>query len=150
MHELIDTDLPPLYRASDHASMSAQSGFLTATKGRLVLILAAAVLGGMSWRVTADGVDIAGVLAACAFFLAMMSEIYLLTVKPEKAWYEGRAAAESVKTLSWRYAVGGAPLSITVARKEADALFLQALQETLQTLAQATDVEPPMSNGSPN
>lgn len=147
MHELVDTELPPLYQSSDHASTAAQSRFLTATRIRLVLILLAAVLGGVTWIVTPLGMDIAGALAASAFLAAMVSEIYLLKIKPEKAWYEGRAAAESVKTLSWRYAVGGAPLTSSIPKKEADALFLTGLNEILQTLAQATSIEPPTSSG---
>ena len=91
--------------------------------------------------------DIAGVLAAVALFIAIMGEVYLLSVRPEKGWYEGRAAAESVKTLSWRYAVGGAPFSISMQQNDADRLFLQGLQETLQTLARATNIEAPGSGG---
>jgi hypothetical protein len=36
----------------------------------------------------------------------------LLRIRPHRVWYQGRAAAESLKTLSWRYAVGGRPFAV--------------------------------------
>jgi len=35
--------------------------------------------------------------------------VIIFAIRPEQSWYEGRAAAESAKTLTWRYAVAGDP-----------------------------------------
>ena len=56
-------------------------------------------------------------------------------VAPERAWYEGRGAAESVKTLAWRYAVGGHPFVVTLAEKDADSLFLERCRDVMRDLS---------------
>ena len=43
------------------------------------------------------------------FVVALGAEVLILATRPEQKWYEGRAAAESAKTLTWRYAVAGDP-----------------------------------------
>ncbi|MDE3110004.1 MAG: SLATT domain-containing protein, partial [Acidobacteriota bacterium] len=49
--------------------------------------------------------------------------------------YEGRAAAESLKTLSWRYAVGGEPFGLGMAAEgEVDTLFLRQISEVVEEL----------------
>jgi hypothetical protein len=107
-----DADLPPLYHAADKSSMEAQSRFLWATRIRLIGVLAAAFFGLFTWKLGSSPVDWSGVLAASCFVVALVVEGFLYQTKPERTWYEGRAAAESIKTLSWRYAVGGEPFNV--------------------------------------
>src|SRR5882672_7193854 len=104
---LSDGDLPPLYHAADATSMEAQEEFLLAIRIRLFGVMAAAFFGLFTWKFSSSPVDWSGVLAASCFAMALVVEGFLYRSKPERTWYEGRAAAESVKTLSWRYAVGG-------------------------------------------
>jgi hypothetical protein len=54
-------------------------------------------------------IDLAAVATVVALVGAVIVEIWLLTDRPEQAWYDGRALAESAKTLAWRFAVGSAP-----------------------------------------
>lgn len=89
----------------------------------------AALAGVMVWRVGA--VDFAGVVALLAFLAATAAEVYLLKEQPDKRWYDARATAESVKTLAWRYAVGGGPFYVGV---EADNLFADRLEEVLEEM----------------
>lgn len=143
---MIDDDLPPLYHSADASSLAAQKSFLLATRSRLVGILAAVFFGLFDWKVGASPVSWAGVLAACSFAMALVIETYLLQAKPERTWYEGRAAAESVKTLSWRYAVGGEPFNIGAdpAPQVAD-LFLNRLQSLFEVVRDL-DLVPPTSS----
>jgi SMODS and SLOG-associating 2TM effector domain 1/SMODS and SLOG-associating 2TM effector domain 3 len=86
-------------------------------------------------------------MAASCFSLTLVIEGYLLRVKPERTWYEGRAAAESVKTLSWRYAVGGEPFNVgTRNEAETDDLFLSQLAEVLKVLRDLDLVAPVSSS----
>jgi len=135
-HPFCDADLPPLYHAADKSSADAQRRFLLATRIRLIGLVAAAAFGLFTWTSGASPIDWAGVLAVCCFSATLIVEIYILSVKPERTWYEGRAAAESVKTLSWRYVVGGEPFNIGGERSasEIDDLFLQQLRSILGVL----------------
>lgn len=36
------------------------------------------------------------------FIAALLVELWLWPVRPDKAWYDGRAVAESAKTLAWK------------------------------------------------
>ena len=54
--------------------------------------------------------------------------------RPETNWYTGRAAAESAKTLGWRYAVGGAPFPLDEAQATIDDRFLKRLREVVEQL----------------
>src|SRR4051812_48423561 len=99
MPPLLDKDLPPVYKAADASSLESQNNFMLATKVRLGGLLGAAILGFFTWKAKPAPTDWAGVLAAISFGIALVVEIYLLKNKPERTWYEGRAAAESVKTL---------------------------------------------------
>ena len=111
---LDDADLPPLYHAADQSSVAAQRQFLWTTRIRLFGIIGAAFFGLFIWKGHASPVDRSGVLAASCFVVVLVLEGFLYHSKPERTWYEGRAVAESVKTLSWRYSVGGQPFGTVV------------------------------------
>jgi len=104
---IAEREFPALYRAADQNSLDGQRRYLTATGLRLAMLVVAAIFGLFSWRT--GGGDLAGIAAALAFGVALLSELYLLQERPDRVWYDGRAAAESVKTLTWRYLVGGNP-----------------------------------------
>lgn len=75
-----------------------------------------------------------GLIALLAFLGALASEMYLLMETPDRLWYEARAAAESTKTLAWRYMAGGAPLPLAAAAETIDRAFLERLHDILQDL----------------
>jgi hypothetical protein len=74
-----------------------------------------AVASLFSWRVMNSGPDIAALVTAAGLVLLLALEVYLLTVQPQKDWFDGRVLAESVKTLSWRYTVGAQPFPVAAA-----------------------------------
>lgn len=98
-------DFPALYISANAASLTGQRHFMRAMKFRLGGLLVAALAGVFA------GFEVsrvpAGWVALFAFLLAVGAELYTLTRRPDRVWYEGRAAAESVKTLAWRFAVRG-------------------------------------------
>jgi len=143
---LSDVDLPPLFHAADSSSLEAQRYFLRATKIRLWGLILAALFGLFEWKFFGPPVDFAGVFAAVAFCFVLAAEAYLLQAKPERTWYEGRAAAESVKTLSWRYAVGGAPFNIAVETESAvKNLYLERLRSLFDVVKDLDLVAPTSS-----
>jgi SMODS and SLOG-associating 2TM effector domain 3/SMODS and SLOG-associating 2TM effector domain 1 len=118
-----ESELPPLYVAADRNSLDGQRRFLGATRLRLVMLVVAATFGLFTWRT--GGADLAGIGAAVAFVVALVAELYLLQARPDRRWYDGRAVAESAKTLTWRYLVGGSPFGRDeVSDREAEQLLL--------------------------
>ncbi|XVQ81931.1 DUF4231 domain-containing protein [Microbispora siamensis] len=107
---LPESDFPALYRAVDRTAVTNQRRLLTATSVRLSSLVTAAVCG--SFSLVVGRLDLTATIAAAAMGVALVTEVYLLTARPDRRWYEARAAAESAKTLAWRYLVGGEPFGL--------------------------------------
>jgi SMODS and SLOG-associating 2TM effector domain 3/SMODS and SLOG-associating 2TM effector domain 1 len=128
-----ESDFPALYHAADRNSLDGQRRFLTATRLRLVMLVVAAVFGLVTWR--GGRADLAAVVAGAAFAVALAAELYLLRRRPDRLWYDGRAAAESARTLTWRYLVGGNPFGLTeVSEEEAERLLLHRFRQVAAEL----------------
>ena len=122
-----------LFRSADATAIAAQRQYLLAIRVRLYLLVAAAAAGAVS--VAAGGVDWSSLAGAVALVAAALTELYLVRDRPEQRWYEGRAAAESAKTLGWRYAVGAEPFGIeALPERDADRLLVRRLGELLTDL----------------
>ncbi|CAD0358718.1 DUF4231 domain-containing protein [Xanthomonas hortorum] len=93
-----EQDFPALYRSADGLSSQSQSYFFRAMKVHLFTLVLAALLSIISmphWTVAA--------LQLVALLAALGCSIYLFSMRPDRFWYAGRAAAESIKTIVWRY-----------------------------------------------
>ncbi|MDQ1747150.1 MAG: hypothetical protein QOD07_1413 [Frankiaceae bacterium] len=128
--------MPPLFADADAASVAGQRSFLRATRARLALAVGAAVLVAFGNAWVHDGVEILTALAAAAFVAALGAEVWLLADRPENRWYDGRAFAESAKTLAWRFAVGGSPFPVGLG-DAADA-FAEHLAQLLEDVSEVT------------
>jgi hypothetical protein len=124
-------DFPALFRSADRESLRAQRSYLRSLRVRLGALLVAA-FGGALTLTTAAGFQIGGGLAFLAFACALGAELFLATTSPLATWYEGRAAAESAKTLAWRYMVRGEPFEVD--EPDVDKQFLAQTHSLLQDL----------------
>ena len=124
-------DFPALYRSADQESGRAQRSYLRSLKVRLGALLVAAFGGGVTLTTSAN-FQVGGGLAFLAFACALGAELFLATTSPHAAWYEGRAAAESAKTLAWRYMVRAEPFEVDT--PDVDAEFLARTRSVLQDL----------------
>jgi hypothetical protein len=109
---LTNEELPEPFASADAASRDGQQAYLRGTRLRLTFAVLSAVLAIFSFEV-GEGWDGAALLVAFAFIATLVVEVWMLTSKPERKWYDGRALAESTKTLAWKYAVGGDPFTLT-------------------------------------
>lgn len=99
-----ELDFPALYRSADGLSLASQRHFFTALKVHLITLVSAAVLSIISiphWTIAA--------LQLLALLGALGCSIYLFAVRPDRLWYAGRAVAESIKTITWRYVCRAEP-----------------------------------------
>ncbi|MFD8542965.1 DUF4231 domain-containing protein [Streptomyces sp. NPDC059649] len=125
MRTLGDEDFPAVFRSADAASLSGQRRYMSGTKWRLLLAIAAAVCAVSS-------ADAAVALVLLAFLATVYVEVWMLSERPERAWYDGRALAESAKTLSWRYAVAGDPFPADLPTDTAERRFHRRLEVLLR------------------
>lgn len=116
---------------------------MLAIRTQLGLLLVAGTASVFSW--IKGGIDIAFLVAGIAFTGAAAFRFDQLSGRPHRTWYEGRAAAESIKTLSWLYAVGGSPFEIS--NSEADTQFIAEVSGLLSDLNALPDLDD--SSGAP-
>jgi SMODS and SLOG-associating 2TM effector domain 1/SMODS and SLOG-associating 2TM effector domain 3 len=99
--------------------------------------VAAAVLAALGANVLPTWCAVA---AAVAFLVSLVVQVDLARRRPDGEWYDGRAVAESVKSLAWQYAVGGGPYAL--ANDEAAAALIRDLRAILGDIGAAR-----LSNG---
>ncbi|GAA1284512.1 DUF4231 domain-containing protein [Saccharothrix xinjiangensis] len=114
---MTNSDLPGFFQDADAAARRGQRRTLRWNRIRLVATVAAAVGGALPWKI--GSFEFWAAVAVAGFAVALAVEIVLLATHPERDWFNGRAVAESVKTLAWRFAVGGDPFPATVPPKQA-------------------------------
>lgn len=110
-----EDEFPAFFRAADNLSKGAQNHFLFALGFNLTLLVVAAIVSLINcahWG--------AAVLQAVLLGTTLAASVYLAAYRPERIWYAGRAVAESIKTLSWRYVTRVEPFleSDEVSRQE--------------------------------
>lgn len=95
---MTEQDFPALYRSADQLSLDSQKYFFRALLIHLAVLVVAAILSMPlflgKWVF---------ILQLLALICSLGCSIYLSTVRPDRYWYAGRAVAESVKTITWRY-----------------------------------------------
>jgi len=133
---LTEDDYPAVYLAADRTSRLAQKRHLWFTGLILGALVACAALGTLS------GVfpRYSKILALCSTGWAAAS--FMLTsmrkaLKPEKAWYSGRAVAEAAKSLAWRYMTDADPYPLSAPSAEADGKFISDLKSLAKDQAPA-------------
>jgi hypothetical protein len=117
---------PALLDATEKVSAAQQRAFFQATGSQLGLLAAAAAAAlipqDFLWRL--------GPIATLVFFLAALAiQLGGLAAKAEGRWYDARAAAESIKTASWEFAVGGE--SFRLDDDAAESRFREVLKRVL-------------------
>ncbi|MFL6108830.1 MAG: DUF4231 domain-containing protein [Marmoricola sp.] len=123
MVDITEPDYPTAHTRADEFSLAGQRRTVWGASARLQISVAATALLALAplWpsHVGHREVEFVG-LAAAAFFLAAFAiELRRVKVRPERDWYDGRAVAESTKTLVWRYVAGGQPYPIGADADEA-------------------------------
>jgi hypothetical protein len=97
--------MPPAIDAAGAASETAQQRYRRAVAASLVLLIVASI-GGLSEE------PIGGWISAAAFVLALALTVRGPTTNWQRDWHEGRFVRERGKSLTWKYAVGGAPFGL--------------------------------------
>ena len=130
---------PAMFHAADVAAQSAQRWYLRLSACRLWALVAVAALAASVSLIDQWSAYIALVPIGVALF----AEIILMARRLERRWYQARAVAESAKTLTWRYQVGGRPLGLRMTDGEADAELIARLRALL---AEFRDLSLPATN----
>jgi SMODS and SLOG-associating 2TM effector domain 3/SMODS and SLOG-associating 2TM effector domain 1 len=143
---LSDAELPLLFQQADKAAIHAQRRFFRSLGTELLLLLVGSLVNLFTFLpfttepFTVLGLHVrplplAELAAAGLIALALAVRLYRYGAHLDTRWYEARAVAESVKSLSWRYAVGGDLFEVAKPAADVDGLFRRRLQDTLADLS---------------
>ena len=111
---------PALFRGADAASNRHQSRYLLAIKVEYTLLVFASAISLVFVKSQNGAIAFSIVL-----ILAIAVLFYRTLSKPEQDWYECRALAESIKSMTWRYVMKSEPFLNDNARET----FRDHLQE---------------------
>lgn len=120
---------PLLFKIADGKSDSSQNNFLRINF--LVFILL--ILSSLSSIFTSVNTVSHSFTVFCTICLIISTilNLYILFFRPEKSWYEGRAIAESVKTLTWKFVTGTKPFKIKLTNEKSQLLFEENLKKII-------------------
>jgi hypothetical protein len=121
----IAENMPGIFAAAEDCSATGQSRFKLLAGWALFLLVVSAACGLVekAW---------AGWVAAATFVGSIVLTGLWIHRRAEHDWYDGRACAESAKSLTFKYAVGGQPFAVGAER--ADSLYEEALEELVSEL----------------
>lgn len=121
--------MPALWQSADTASAANQQVFFRTKLAELVglVVGAAAALVPGSW---AGGTGPA--ISVLAFLSILVLQASRVGASAEARWYDARAAAESIKSAAWQYAVGGEAFRLEDA--DAEKRFVTRLRDVLATV----------------
>ena len=100
-------DFPAVFKLAEKASLTGQTTVVRGTFIYYIALLTSAA-GGLGDLFILQ-LNVSALATVMGFGTALACSTYLANRKPEEEWYKGRAAAESVKTLSWRFAMRAPP-----------------------------------------
>jgi len=121
-----NADYPGLYQTADSESTASQGAYFRCLSWFLILL----VLGSMANLIAGDSSP-GAFMAALLFFGSLLSSGLIAWKRYDRTWYSARAVAESVKTITWRYAMRAEPYHHTD-DQQATEQFLAVLNEILQ------------------
>jgi SMODS and SLOG-associating 2TM effector domain 3/SMODS and SLOG-associating 2TM effector domain 1 len=129
MNGVPEMALPGVHDAANAVSQSGQKRYVVLSAVRLWALLIAALAGAVSLAVRS--VDFSGLVLLVAFVVAMVAELALIRLQPERDWYAGRAVAESTKTLAWRFGVQANPFGPALDATAAETLLRERMAQVL-------------------
>jgi hypothetical protein len=143
----LESEFPDFYRSSDAGSLDGQKRYVNATRTQLIALVIAAVAGAFTWKLAGNSLDLAGVVAVSAFLVALLVRASTWKSRPERDWYAGRAAAESAKTLGWRFSIAAEPFPKSLSVNAATDILLERLAEVGRSLRGVVILPPPNAKG---
>jgi hypothetical protein len=97
------SDYPALYQAAEDASMGGQNTYKRLVQADLALVVAGALLGALAFLVPKDYAAYFAAGAAIVLLGSVVAKFVAKQRSDDKEWFDGRAVAESVKSLTWRH-----------------------------------------------
>jgi len=132
------SDYPCLFQLSDSASLIEQKSYINLCRIDFVLIVLAAFFSGFSLNPNLKFFKWCALFALISLILSFCLKLIIKIGKWDKKWFDTRAVAESVKTVTWRYIMGVEPYENSLSSEDVDRKFVNKLNEILKLTSKAS------------
>jgi hypothetical protein len=137
MDKMEYADYPALYQAADKASVKNQKIYTLLMGFNLSFMISAALLSILKLLFPQVVVTIYVIMAA----MLLIGLIITFTLKIRKfddVWYQGRALAESVKTLTWRYITCSEGFESKFTNEQSGKVFISKIEDLVTKFKEYT------------
>ena len=117
---------PCLFDVSDSKSLQFQKIYVRLNKFTLFLLVLSTILSAYSFEKKEINL-----ISTAFLFISLTLTIILMVIKPEKGWYDGRAIAESIKSLSWKFVTGTTPFIDSLSLEEAEERLIKNFKKII-------------------
>jgi hypothetical protein len=121
-------DYPNYFQASDKLSIDSQNNYLNIIRVDLLAMIFAASMAIYSFQATEYKL-VVHVVTGLSLLLGLILTIILKSKKYEDIWYQGRALAESCKTITWRFSMCSEYFESSISTEEAKNRFITRIKE---------------------
>jgi hypothetical protein len=121
-------DYPSMYQAADEASTHSQTLYINMIAFDLVLMVVGALAVIYNFQLD-EAREWVYIVSASIIGSSIVLTIIIKAQRYEARWYKGRALAESVKTLTWRYVTGSQNFEIALSAESANLIFVSRMKE---------------------
>lgn len=119
---------PNYFQASDKLSIDSQKYYLNIIRVDLLSMIVAALLAIYSFQTTEHKLGV-HILTGLSLLLGLILTIILKSKKYEDIWYQGRALAESCKTITWRFSMCSEYFESNISPEEVKERFITRIKE---------------------
>jgi hypothetical protein len=125
---MTETEFPNYFQAADKASIRAQSNYINIIRIDLIAMIIASGISIYNYQLV-DSKLIIYIISGVLLLLSLILTLVLKNKKYEDIWYQGRALAESCKTLSWRFITCSEYFEANLTLNEAKNRFVHRVKE---------------------
>jgi hypothetical protein len=120
---------PILFKIADNKSDKAQKRFININISILLLLVLSSLSSIYTTQIETPN-SLVIFCTSCLIFSTLLN-LFVLFFQPEKKWYEGRAIAESVKTLTWKFITGAKPFDLKLDDEKSQLIFNEILKKII-------------------
>jgi hypothetical protein len=122
-----DKDYPNYFIAGDRASLEAQRKYICLSRVGLIITFIASFISIFEWEYKYH-------IILILFFLTFIISIILKEKSYGDIWYNGRALAESCKTLTWRFMMNSELFEKDLSEKQASENFYNNIESIVKEI----------------
>lgn len=126
-------DYPCSFQSSDSASLLSQKQFILCSKINFASLILAALCSSVYLESSSSYYRLLIWIVIIALGISLLSRFYIKIKKLDIKWYNSRAVAESIKSATWRYAMGVDPYASSLSGDIAGKMFIETINTIIKS-----------------